>query len=47
MKYLIILGDGMSDEPLKDYGNKTPLQLADKPNIDWLTKNGQSGLLTT
>lgn len=47
MKYLIILGDGMSDEPLKDYGNKTPLQLADKPNIDWLTKNGRSGLLTT
>ncbi|MFA6862468.1 MAG: cofactor-independent phosphoglycerate mutase [Dysgonamonadaceae bacterium] len=47
MKYLIILGDGMSDEPLKDYGNKTPLQLANKPNIDWLTKNGRSGLLTT
>lgn len=47
MKYLIILGDGMSDEPLKNYGNKTPLQLANKPNIDWLTKNGRSGLLTT
>ncbi|MDD4729344.1 MAG: cofactor-independent phosphoglycerate mutase [Dysgonamonadaceae bacterium] len=47
MKYLIILGDGMSDEPLKDYGNKTPLQLAKKPNIDWLTKNGRSGLLAT
>lgn len=47
MKYLIILGDGMSDEPLKDYGNKTPLQMANKPNIDWLAKNGQSGLLTT
>ncbi len=47
MKYLIILGDGMSDEPLENYGNKTPLQLANKPNIDWLTKNGRSGLLTT
>lgn len=47
MKYLIILGDGMSDEPLKDYGNKTPLQLANKPHIDWLAKNGRSGLLTT
>lgn len=47
MKYLIILGDGMSDEPLKDYGNKTPLQMANKPNIDWLAKNGSSGLFST
>ncbi len=47
MKYLIILGDGMSDEPLESYGNKTPLQLAHKPSIDWLTKHGRSGLLTT
>ena len=47
MKYLIILGDGMSDEPLANYGGKTPLQMANKPNIDWLAKNGRSGLLTT
>lgn len=47
MKHLIILGDGMSDEPLKNYDNKTPLQMAKKENIDWLTKNGRSGLLTT
>ena len=47
MKYLIILGDGMSDEPLENYGNKTPLQMAVKPHIDWLAKNGRSGLLTT
>ena len=47
MKYLIILGDGMSDEPLVNYGNKTPLQLANKPNIDWLAKNGRSGLFAT
>lgn len=47
MKYLIILGDGMSDEPLADYGNKTPLQMANKPHIDWLAKHGKSGLLKT
>ncbi len=47
MKYLIILGDGMSDEPLANYGGKTPLQIANKPYIDWLAKNGRSGLLTT
>lgn len=47
MKYIIILGDGMSDEPLENYGGKTPLQMADKPHIDWITKNGQSGQLIT
>lgn len=47
MKYLIILGDGMSDEPLENYGNKTPLQMAKKPHIDWLAKHGKSGLFST
>ncbi len=47
MKYLIILGDGMSDEPLSQYGGKTPLQMADKPHIDWLAENGQTGRLAT
>ena len=47
MKYLIILGDGMSDEPLEQYGGKTPLQMANKPHIDWLAKNGQTGRLST
>ena len=47
MKYIIILGDGMSDEPLENYGGKTPLQLAKKPHIDWLAKHGKSGLFTT
>jgi len=37
----------MSDEPLAEYGGKTPLQMANKPHIDWLTKHGQSGLLKT
>ncbi|HSH19182.1 MAG TPA: cofactor-independent phosphoglycerate mutase [Draconibacterium sp.] len=47
MKYIIILGDGMSDEPLENYGGKTPLQMAKKPYIDWLAKNGKSGLYST
>lgn len=37
----------MSDEPLKDYDNRTPLQMANKPHIDWLAKNGQSGQFKT
>ncbi len=47
MKYIIILGDGMSDEPLENYGGKTPLQMAHKPHIDWLAKHGKSGLYIT
>jgi 2,3-bisphosphoglycerate-independent phosphoglycerate mutase len=47
MKFIIILGDGMADQPLAAYGNKTPLQLARKPHIDMLAKKGRSGLLVT
>ena len=31
MKYIVILGDGMADYPLKELGEKTPLQYAKKP----------------
>ena len=44
MKYLIMIGDGMSDYPLPELNNKTPLEVANKPNIDKLTKKGRSGL---
>ncbi|MGM0407866.1 MAG: cofactor-independent phosphoglycerate mutase [Bacteroidota bacterium] len=47
MKHLIILGDGMADEPLAEFGGKTPLQMARKPHIDWLARNGQTGRLAT
>ncbi len=47
MKYLIILGDGMSDYPIKSLGGKTPLQAAQKPHIDRLAKLGKNGLLKT
>lgn len=47
MKYLIILGDGMADEPIASLGNKTPLQVANIPTIDNLAKLGKCGLLHT
>ena len=47
MKHIIILGDGMADEPLEGYGGKTPLQMANKPHIDWLAENGRTGRLIT
>ena len=47
MKYLIILGDGMADEPIPALGNKTPLQAADTPTIDKLASMGRCGLVHT
>ncbi len=47
MKYLIILGDGMADSPTAALDGKTPLQVANKPDIDMLAKKGILGLLTT
>ena len=47
MKYMIILGDGMADEPLPELNGKTPLQAANKPHIDALAKSGRCGRLDT
>jgi len=47
VKYIVILGDGMSDYPVPELGNKTPLQVAKKPNIDRLAQYGQLGLVKT
>ncbi|MGQ7871246.1 cofactor-independent phosphoglycerate mutase [Sunxiuqinia sp. sy24] len=47
MKYIIVLGDGMADEPLENYGGKTPLQMAKTPMIDQLAKLGCCGQLVT
>jgi len=47
MKYIIILGDGMADEPIAALGNKTCLQAANKPNIDKVAALGRSGMLDT
>ncbi len=47
MKYIIILGDGMADEPIPEFGNKTPLEYADTPNLDHFAEIGCSGMLDT
>jgi 2,3-bisphosphoglycerate-independent phosphoglycerate mutase len=47
MKYIIILGDGMADEPIESLSNKTPLQYAQTPFIDQLAKRGCNGMLNT
>jgi len=47
MKYIVILGDGMADYPIPQLNNLTPLQFANKPNIDLLARNGVVGLVKT
>ena len=47
MKSIIILGDGMSDYPVKALGGKTPLQAANKPHMDELAKLGRCGMFKT
>ncbi|PKM68460.1 MAG: cofactor-independent phosphoglycerate mutase [Firmicutes bacterium HGW-Firmicutes-2] len=47
MKYVVILGDGMADRPIARIGNKTPLQVAKKPNIDALAMKGEVALVDT
>lgn len=47
MKYIIILGDGMADEPVESLGNQTPLQYAATPAMDLLARKGNTGLLHT
>jgi 2,3-bisphosphoglycerate-independent phosphoglycerate mutase len=47
MKHLIILGDGMSDYPVARLGGRTPLQVARKPHMDRLAREGRCGLFKT
>ncbi|MBR3714591.1 MAG: cofactor-independent phosphoglycerate mutase [Clostridia bacterium] len=43
MKYLVVLCDGMSDEPLEALGGKTPMEAANKPTMDTLVKSALVG----
>ncbi len=47
MKYAVLLGDGMADEPIEDLGGKTPLEAAHTPNMDHVAAAGILGLIDT
>jgi 2,3-bisphosphoglycerate-independent phosphoglycerate mutase len=47
VKSVIVIGDGMSDRPIERLGGKTPLQVARKPSIDRIAREGRTGLLRT
>jgi 2,3-bisphosphoglycerate-independent phosphoglycerate mutase len=47
MKYIIIIGDGMSDEPQEELGGKTPLAYAQTPLLDALAPQSRLGMAQT
>lgn len=47
MKYVVVLGDGMADEPIGELGGKTPLQAARTPVMDAMAKVSEQGIAYT
>lgn len=47
MKYLVVIVAGLTDRPIAEKDNKTPLQLAETPNLDALVQKGQCGPVQT
>lgn len=47
MKYIIVLGDGMADQPIEALGGLTPLAYAKTPNMDAISKVSEVGLAKT
>ncbi len=44
-KAILLIGDGLGDRPVAELGSRTPLEAAEKPNIDRLAAEGESGLM--
>ncbi len=47
MKYIMLVGDGMCDRPVKELEGKTPLQAARIPYMDTIARGGRVGIATT
>jgi 2,3-bisphosphoglycerate-independent phosphoglycerate mutase len=47
LKLIYVAIDGMGDLPIAELGNKTPLEAAETPHLDFLAKNGRTGLMYT
>lgn len=45
MKLVYVVIDGMGDLPIEELGDKTPLEAAETPNMDFLARNGKTGLM--
>ncbi|MBI4982407.1 MAG: phosphoglycerate mutase, partial [Candidatus Omnitrophica bacterium] len=47
MKYIVLVGDGMADYPISELGDRTPLEAARTPNLDFIAKHGRLGRVRT
>ncbi|MCD6398027.1 MAG: cofactor-independent phosphoglycerate mutase [Spirochaetaceae bacterium] len=47
MKYILVVGDGMADEPVAEIGNITPLEASVTENMDRLVRDGLIGMVKT
>ena len=47
MKYVLIIGDGMADDPIAALGGRTPLEACEKPFFDSLSERSELGLVQT
>ena len=47
MKYAVVLCDGMADYPISALKDQTPMSVAKKPCMDFLSSKGQVGLVKT
>ena len=45
MKYVVVLYDGMADYPVPALDGKTPMMVANKPNLDYLAQRSEVGLV--
>lgn len=47
IKYILIIGDGMADNPVPELGGRTPLEAAEKPHIDAMCRHSALGSVRT
>lgn len=47
MKYIILVPDGMADEPIDELNGKTPLEAAQTPHMDALARTGLCAMVKT
>ncbi|HQU14451.1 MAG TPA: phosphoglycerate mutase, partial [Thermodesulfobacteriota bacterium] len=44
-KFIILIGDRMADWPIPSIGDRTPLEAAENPNMDFMAANGALGMV--
>lgn len=47
MKYAFLVGDGMADYPVIEFGGRTPLEVARTPHMDTVARTGRIGRVLT